>query len=283
MEPILNAALALAAHGLAVLPVTSQGKEPALKGWQTLATTEPDQVERLFYGRHSINLGVVTGRRSGCFVLDVDCKGVDGKVTLQGLENVHGRLPPTWATETPSGGAHLWFKGPSDRHIGNRVGFAPALDIRGDGGFIVAPPSVVGGQPYRWTVHPDTEVLASSPQWLLELIAPERPIARRMLPTGLSVANGGQRARYLAAALIGEVEKVESAPEGHRNQLLFQAAANLGELVGSGLLRSEMVEASLTIAAEASGLIHDDGVFAVQATIASGMRRGMANPREVMP
>ena len=79
----------------------------------------------------------------------------------------------------------------------------------------------------------------------------------------------------------GKVEKVEGAPEGQRNQLLFQAAANLGEFVGAGLLRGEMVEASLTLAAEACGLTHDDGGFAVEATIASGMRRGIANPRDV--
>jgi hypothetical protein len=97
------------------------------------------------------------------------------------------------------------------------------------------------------------------------------------------VAGSGSVARYVAAAVVGEVQKVEAATPGRRNQMLFQAAANLGELVGAGVLGAGVAEVSLSVAAEACGLTHDDGSRSVASTIASGMRRGMANPREVTP
>lgn len=275
------AALALAALGLTVFPVRPGRKEPALRDWQALATTDPEDVSRLFWGRQDFNIGIATGGRSGGFVLDIDRKAIDGLTTLAELEDRHGRLPETWTVETPSGGAHLWFANPGDRRVGNRAGFAPALDIRGDGGFVVAPPSVVAGGFYRWSRHPAQHSLAEAPPWLLALVAPQRPPTPKTPPTGLPVAGSGRLARYVTAAVVQEVLKVESAPEGRRNQTLFQAAANLGELVGAGVLRAELVDASLSVAAEACGLTHDDGRQAVTTTIASGMRRGIANPREV--
>lgn len=275
------AALALAALGLAVFPVRPGRKEPALRNWQALATTEPEEVSHLFRCGQEFNIGIATGSRSGGFVLDIDRKSVDGLTTLAELEERHSRLPETWQVRTPSGGVHLWFANPADRRVGNRAGFAPALDIRGDGGFVVAPPSVVGGVPYRWSCHPAQKTLADAPQWLLELAAPERSRGPETPPARLPIAENGRLARYVATAVVQEVLKVESAPEGRRNQMLFQAAANLGELVGAGVLRAELVEVSLTVAAEACGLAHDDGSQAVATTIASGMRRGIANPREL--
>lgn len=280
MSETTSAAVELANIGLAVFPVRRGRKEPALRDWQARATTDAVEVTRLFRGG-TFNIGIATGTRSGGFVLDIDRKEVDGLTTLAELEDRHGELPETWMVQTPSGGRHLWFASPPDRSVRNRAGFAPALDIRGDGGFVVGPPSVVGNGHYRWSVPPNCQGLAEAPQWLLDLAAPPRPPPSQARSTGLSAAGKGGLARYVAAAVVGEVQKVEAAPPGRRNQTLFQAAANLGELVGAGVLRSELVEISLSIAAEACGLTHDDGRQAVASTIASGMRRGMANPREV--
>jgi hypothetical protein len=277
-----DAPRALAALGLAVFPVRPGRKEPALRDWQACATIDPQEVTRLFRGR-PFNVGVITGARSGGFVLDIDTKTVDGRTTLAELEIRHGVLPETWAVQTPSGGSHHWYSCPMARRIGNRAGFAPGLDIRGEGGFVVAPPSVVNGKAYRWSRHPTNQAIAEAPRWLLDLIAPQRPCPLKAPPVKLSLAGSGCLVRYVTTALVREVEKVEAAAAGRRNQTLFQAAANLGEFVGAGLLRPELVEASLSVAAEASGLMHDDGRHAVANTIASGLRRGMANPRELTP
>ena len=139
MSDIASSALALASLGLAVFPVRPGRKEPALRDWQALATTDPEEVSRLFRGGQDFNIGIATGGRSGGFVLDIDRKAIDGLTTLAELEDQHGALPDTWAVETPSGGSHLWFANPADKRVGNRAGFAPALDIRGEGGFVVAP------------------------------------------------------------------------------------------------------------------------------------------------
>lgn len=283
MAVTASAALALANLGFAVFPVRPGGKEPALRDWQARATTAPEEVTDLFKGGRNFNIGIATGVRSGGFVLDIDCKAVNGLATLAELEDHHGQLPTTWTVATPTGGRHLWFACPSDRRVGNRAGFAPALDVRGDGGFVVAPPSVLEVGQYSWLLHPASQSLSIAPEWLLDLIAPVRPTTPKRPLTRLSEVGVGRVARYVTAALADEVRRVEVAPQGRRNQSLFQAAANLGELVGAGVLRAELVEASLSIAAEANGLTHDDGRQAVVATIASGMRRGVANPREVRP
>lgn len=269
----------MAGLGLAVFPVKPGQKVPALRDWQARATTDPRELSGLFGTGQAFNIGVVTGRRSGVFVLDVDCKTIDGRTTLARLEDRYGALPLTWAVETPSGGAHLWFADPRSRRVGNRAGFAPGLDIRGDGGFVVAPPSVIGGASYRWSHPPAQHCLSEAPRWLLDLAAPQRPPIPKGLSPVVPVAGKSGLARYVAAALVGEAQKVGCAPAGRRNQTLFQAAANLGEFVGAGVLRAELVEVSLSVAAEACRLTQDDGLAAVTRTIASGMQRGIANPR----
>lgn len=279
---LMTAAAELAAAGLAVFPVRPNRKEPALRDWQARAASEPDAAERLLREYPGCNIGVVTGERSGVFVLDVDCKAVDGLTKLAELQDAHGQLPSTWETRTPSGGLHFWFAYPNDRSVGNRAGFALGLDIRGTGGFVVVPPSRTAAGLYSWARAPRKEGLSEAPSWLLDLAAPKPPPRPESPPRRLSVASRDRLARYVTSALKQEVERVEQAPVGQRNETLFKAAANLGELVGAGVLRNEWAATALTFAAEASGLTHDDGgPAAVAATIASGIGRGQANPREI--
>jgi uncharacterized protein (DUF927 family) len=117
------------------------------------------------------NVGIVTGEKSGLVVLDVDPKN-DGHESLEELEKIKGKLPDTVETITGSGGRHILFRHPG-RKISNKTGFKPGLDIRGDGGYIVAPPSLhVSGRTYEWELssHPDDVSLAEIPDWLLKLI-----------------------------------------------------------------------------------------------------------------
>jgi hypothetical protein len=87
--------------------------------------------------------------------------------------------------------------------------------------------------------------------------------------------------RYAAAALDREAADLASMkPNTGRNQRLFKAAANLGQLVAAGALDRRTVEAVLTNAAQECGLHQDDGgPHGVAATIASGLERGLQNPR----
>lgn len=117
------------------------------------------------------NLCAVTGSVSGVFVLDVDPdKG--GAESLRHLEKLHGKLPHTWRSLTGGEGTHFIFRHPG-YPVKNRTGFHPGLDIRGDGGYIVAPPSVHrSGRTYEWdaTAHPDDTQLVDAPSWLLDEI-----------------------------------------------------------------------------------------------------------------
>ena len=281
MNTILNVALGLAELGLDVLPVVASEKHPALSGWQSSATSDPAELGRVF-AQANRNLAVATGARSRVWVLDVDVKGnARGDVSLAFLEERHGKLERTWCSVTPSGGLHYWWRYPRDRRVGNRVGCSQGLDVRGDGGFVLVPPSRLLGKPYAWKVEPIPEGPAAAPEWLLDLAAPLPPTTVIKPSSVPLTASAGNLSRYAEAALRGELERVETAPPGRRNHALFIASCALGTLVGAHLLALELAQAGLILAAEICGLVRDDGRRAVEATIASGLTRGMANPREV--
>jgi hypothetical protein len=152
------AALEYSARGWVAIPVN--GKIPLIKGWQTLRTT----YEGPEWAAPGVNVGIVTGAISGLVVLDVDVKS-GGLTSLTALEFEHGYFRGPWV-ETGSGGRHLYFSHPGTK-ISNSAGkLGPGLDIRGDGGFVVAPPSRnEAGKPYAWRHTGD---LPKMPAWLLE-------------------------------------------------------------------------------------------------------------------
>jgi hypothetical protein len=114
------------------------------------------------------NVGIVTGATSGVFALDEDPRH-GGHVSLAALEREHGHLPVTVQSRTGGGGRHLLFACPrTATPIRNRVNLARGLDVRADGGYIVAPPS--NGDRYAWVIPPDAAPLAELPRWLLELV-----------------------------------------------------------------------------------------------------------------
>lgn len=181
----LAAALDYASRGWRVLPV-GQNKVPLIGGWQNAGSVDPDQIREWWRAHPTAGVGILTGRASGFFVLDVDQHDPhrDGIDTLRRLEAQHGELPVTYTVRTGSGGLHLYFAMPDDFDITNnqsgRIG--PGLDVRGTGGQVVAPPSVHGtGNPYRWVRGEDPE---PAPPWLLELL---RPVAREVSVPGPAV------------------------------------------------------------------------------------------------
>lgn len=254
-----------------------------------------DAVEiRRRWTRHPVaNIALACGRESGVFVLDIDAKGgVDGFASLAQLERLNTPLPQTWTSVTPSTGEHRYFRQPDALDMRNKVGLRvyhpdgsrsvyPGLDIRTAGGSAALPPSRKPTGPYVWKVAPGAVPLADAPKWLLDLaIDPPAPPRRPPAPLRLDALD--RAARYVAAAVDSECNVLASMrPNTGRNQRLFQAAANLGEFVGAGLLPLSMAESALESAAEQSGLLQEDGIHSVRMTIASGMRKGITNPREV--
>ncbi|CAN5863546.1 hypothetical protein BH24CHL4_BH24CHL4_19550 [soil metagenome] len=103
------------------------------------ATTDPQIIQQWWAGFPDANIGIATGHVSGILVLDID--GDTGRESLRELEAAHGRLSASYVVRTGSGGLHYYFLMP-DADIRNSVAkLAPGLDIRANGGFVVAPPS----------------------------------------------------------------------------------------------------------------------------------------------
>lgn len=277
--------LALAGRGWRVFPLIPDDKRPAIRDWESRATTDPDRIERCWQdGPYGI--GIACGP-SGLVVIDLDRSKRDGKRPLawqipgvecgeDALAVVAERagqpfepLVDTYSVRTGSGGLHLYYAA-ADTELRNTAGqLGWLIDTRAAGGYVVAAGTTVAGKTY--TVVADTKP-APLPQWLAERLAPAKPAADCVGPLlhGLT-----RRHDYATSALRGEVQRVLDAADGTRNNTLVRAAFALGQLVAGGLLPEPLVEEALTAAGEATGLPTRE----VSRTVASGLRSGMAKPR----
>jgi hypothetical protein len=152
-----------------VFPCRPGGKEPLTPHGHLDASTDPRRIHAWWNAHPNANIGVPTGERSGILALDVD-----EPASLKALELEHGKLPVTCRHSTGSGGMHHLYRYPPSRNIRNSAGkLAPGIDVRGEGGYIIAPPSSTIG-PYRIL---ENLPLTETPVWLLEAL--ERPPERR--------------------------------------------------------------------------------------------------------
>lgn len=167
----LEAALDYARQGWRVIPILPGSKRPALTRWTEQATTDTATIKEWWDGHDDYGVGIATGPTSGFWVLDVD--DFD---SFRDLEQRYEMLPDTRTSITGSGGFHFLFRWPTDgRDIRNDAGrrLGPGLDVRGDGGQIVAPPSVhPNGNTYQWDAGLGDDI-AEAPEWLLELVCAE--------------------------------------------------------------------------------------------------------------
>lgn len=142
--PMLDAALSYARQGLAVFPLMERDKVPAVEGGVKSATTVETVIMNGWGSRPGMNVGIACGSASGgLVVIDLDVhpeEGEDGTETLRVWEREHGSLPATATSLTGSGGVHLLYR--TNSVVRNSVNKELGVDIRSDGGYIVAPPSV---------------------------------------------------------------------------------------------------------------------------------------------
>jgi hypothetical protein len=169
MNDRLAAALEYLGRGWSVLPVEPRGKRPLVR-WRALEqrAASAKTIRQWFDATPDANIGIVTGAISGIVVVDVD-KRHGGDESLALLERAHGALPPTVEVLTGGGGRHLYFRHPGVV-LTNRVNLWPGIDLRGDGGCIVAPPSIhPSGLLYAWAGGraPADTPIARLPHWLL--------------------------------------------------------------------------------------------------------------------
>lgn len=278
---MLDAALGYARDtGWPVFPCRSSNKRPLTQNGFKDATTDEAQIIAWWSEWPDAMIGIPMGPKTGVFVIDLDVRddGRDGLAYLADLEAEHGALPPCPVVITPSGGRHLYFAFDHDRPATTSRGRLPVgVDVRGYGGYVIAPPSRRGdGEAYRWDRSEGSVDYPDAPSWLLDLIIPKFESAPRG-PIIFSRDRGSDQ--YAEAALEGEYARVASSPRGARNNDLNRAAFSLGQFVAGGALPESRVRETLFRAAEVCGLVHDDGAKQVHKTITSGLRGGANHPR----
>jgi len=170
-------------RGWSVIPMRKRDKRPAIR-WQEFQSVRASEQEvHDWLSRWpEDNVGIVTGAVSGLVALDVDPRH-GGEDSLKNLEREHGPLPRTLETITGGGGRHIYFAHPGGT-VRNRVGIAQGIDLRGDGGCIVAPPSVhPSGNRYKWArgCGPGQAKLAPLPHWLQQMVSNEEQRAGHTL------------------------------------------------------------------------------------------------------
>ncbi len=273
MNALLTAVLAYAREGLPVFPIVPRGKRPLVEGGFKAATKDADKIREWWTRWPDANIATPTGAFSGRIVIDLD--GEKGIAAMRKLIEPHGKIG-TLTAKTGGGGLHLHLQHPG-RPIKNSASkIAPGVDVRGDGGYIVLPPSVhANGKTYTW-IDPAAP-LQPCPDWLLALLeapptkAPEAPLSERPAPAP------GEGTPYGLAALARQALGMMGTPEGSkkRNHTLNKAAFSMGQLVSGGELPRDLVEDRLLRAALGAGLGDEEA----RKTIRSGMDAGALHPK----
>jgi hypothetical protein len=165
----LEEVLPLAARGWKLHPCKARDKAPHLTSWPEKATCDPRVIEEWSVTYRDCNWGAKTGADSGVWVLD--CDGDTGLGSLDELVQIHGELWLKTLTAITSKGLHYYFQYPPDSKISNSVStLRRGLDVRGERGYVIVPPSLhPSGCQYRWE-NPEAPVLFT-PDWLLQLLA----------------------------------------------------------------------------------------------------------------
>lgn len=145
---LLEAALQYAGRDWHVFPCKARGKTPLVKGGFKAATTDRAQIEAWWRKWPEANIGLATGLVSGLIVFDLD--GEIGISTLQDVAKTMGQVPVTEAVSTGRGW-HLYYKIPPDCAAPPRCSSGNGFDVRCEGGYVIAPPSIhENGHLYRW-------------------------------------------------------------------------------------------------------------------------------------
>ncbi|WP_172373531.1 bifunctional DNA primase/polymerase [Sporosarcina jiandibaonis] len=188
------------------------GKHPRTMHGLRDATVNQSLINHWWSEWRDANIGIATGRTSGFIVIDIDDGGEE---SLEQLAEQYGPLPNTVESITGSGGRHILlgfsegFKGT----ISNKQAWLPGVDIRGDGGYIVAPPSLHNsGKHYEWELssRPDEVQIQTMPEWLLNsLVQPEgNKVEKKPNSHWIQIMAGlseGQGRNPAAASLAGHL------------------------------------------------------------------------------
>lgn len=284
---LTDAAVALATqNGWPVFPCKADKAPATARGFKD-ATTHPAHIRTMC--AHAAMIGVPTGRDT--FVaIDVDAKGEPSGMAW--LEANRHRLPRTREHRTGSGGVHLLFRHPpGGPDIRNSAGaLVPHVDVRGVGGYVIAPPSP------GYSVTDDAPI-ASMPDWLAEDCLASKKRVRRPSRWTVGTGNGVPTddapapvafdpaqvsTPYGLAALQAECDAIRSAPFGQQERTLNAAALKIGALVAGGELNHGEARAALIDAGESMPCEPEQAPWTpreIAAKVTRAMTDGARNPR----
>lgn len=200
-NPLMQAALDYEAKGYSIIPLKPKDKIPLIPSWAEYQVERADreQIGEWWRTWPNANIGIITGAISGLLVVDADSQ--------EAATRIKANLGPMDGVGIAATGKgyHLYYK-----HAGstmpNKAAIVPQVDFRGDGGYVVAPPSIHStGRVYEWA-KPINGHLRELPQEFIALLSAPAQVSKAPFDT--------------KAALSG-------LPEGQRDQGLFKLAAKL--------------------------------------------------------
>ncbi|WP_067502248.1 bifunctional DNA primase/polymerase [Actinoplanes sp. TFC3] len=278
--PLLSAALALADEGLPVFllgrtkrpvancptcPTDDPGHDRATCGHLTChgfyaATADPDRIRAMHEIVRGGLLAIRTGAASGLAVIDIDPR--NGGALVPEL------MPPTRCVATGDGGWHLYYRypgGPLAKNLDHRG--HPGVDVKADGGYVVAPPSIHPStrRPYR--LVGDRAAIEMSPPLIAACRPPEAPPAVSRPATLTPVTSGGLISDP-AALLAAHLRAVNRAPTGRRRVTLYGAARGVARMVAAGAIS----EADAYAALYAAGQRAEQSHYNITTAITGGFR-----------
>lgn len=230
------------------------------------ATDDLDRIDAMLERHPDGLLAIRTGAVSNLVVIDVDPP--EGLQTLANMK-AHGVIRETAAVRTGSGGWHLFYQHPGGKVLSGAGKAGPKVDVKADGGYVVAPPSIHPrtGQPYRWYwdfptaprdhLHPRLRAHIQPPE------QPHRPVSPRAFD------------HVSHTRLRGLVDTVLNSQQGGRNDALHWSACKAGEMVAAGEISEQLAYDALAAAAGHVGLKPSEyGTDPHRGTIGSGLRKG---------
>jgi hypothetical protein len=268
---LLDDALLISGDGWPVFPCGAD-KAPVCAGGLKAATTDPTRIRSLFSISRATMIGVRMGKTSGLIAIDIDPRhGGDEWFAAHRSE-----LPETRMHATMSGGLHLLFKAPAIEIRNSASRIAHGVDVRGEGGYIIVPPS-----PGYTFENPGADI-ADLPAWLEALCRPAQapaPSAPAPRPARTAPAQGDGTA-YGRAALDRECDAIRNAPDGAKHATINLAGYSIGGLVTAGELGDAEAFPALSAALETLRPRCVD-YRAAEKTLRRAYEEGKGRPRDI--
>jgi len=245
-------------------------KAPLTRNGFKDATCDPDKLAVMFANVAAVMIGMPTGEASGIVVLDVDQK--ENRQGMDWLNENSHRMVQTRTVRTGSGGLHIYFRHPGRQVKNQNDKIAPGIDVRGDGGYVIVPPT--NGYDVA-----DNAPIADIPDWLMPALCPDeqpRPAPAPYRPQREQANTYGQ------AALDAECDAIRSAPFGQQESTLNAACVKIGGLVAGGEInegaaRSALFNAACSMPSQQGRVPWQPN--RLRSKVDSALRDGMATPR----